>query len=73
MRKTAFFELFVRRSGKSVRKQCFFHVFRDTLYKVRKNAVFSRFPRVMDEMFMNELIVKYKDASCHYIYCNHVM
>ena len=33
----------------------------------------------MDEMFMNELIVKYKVATCHfiyiyiYIYSNHVM
>ena len=36
MRKTTFFELFTRRSAKSDRKQRFFHVFRDTLYKVRK-------------------------------------
>ena len=27
----------------------------------------------MDEMFMNELIVKYKVATCHYIDSNHVM
>ena len=25
----------------------------------------------MDEMFMNELIVKYKVATCHYIYTNY--
>ena len=38
MRKTSFFELFARCSAKSVRKQCFFHVFRNTLYKVRKKC-----------------------------------
>ena len=38
MRKTSFFELFARCSAKSVRKQCFFHVFRNSLYKVRKKC-----------------------------------
>ena len=27
----------------------------------------------MDEMFMNELIVKYKVGTCHYTYSNYVM
>ena len=27
----------------------------------------------MDEMFMNELIVKYKVGTCHYIYSNHIL
>ena len=38
MRKTTFFELFARCSAKSVRKQYFFHVFWNTLYKVRKKC-----------------------------------
>ena len=38
LRKTAFFKLSARCSPKSVWKQCFFHVFRDTLYKVRKKC-----------------------------------
>ena len=43
MKKTAFFELFARCPAKSVRKQCFFHVFRNTLYKVSKKCEKQRF------------------------------
>ena len=50
MRKTAFFEHFARCPAKSVRKHCFFHVFRDTLYNVRlkfeKNDVFWAYARL---------------------------
>ena len=38
MRKTAFFELFARRSAKSVRKQCFFSFFDALCTKFAKNA-----------------------------------
>ena len=37
------FEFFARPSAKSVRKQCFFYVFRDSLYKVHKKCEKLRF------------------------------
>ena len=35
--------------------------------------VYSLILMFMDEMFMNELIVKYKVATCHFICSNYVM
>ena len=55
MRKTAFFEHFARCPAKSVRKHCFFHVIRDTLYNVRlkfeKNDVFWAYARLSTKSF----------------------
>ena len=49
-KKTVFFKLFARRPAKSLRKQCFFHVFRDSLYKVRKKCEKQRFLSFLREV-----------------------
>ena len=66
-KKTAFFELFARRLAKSVRKHCF-HVFRDTLYKVRekcgKVAVFELFARHSAKIVRKQCFFTFFETLC---------
>ena len=47
------------------------HLVTFRISRSRSNEVLLRLwvNSLMDEMFMNELIVKYKVATCHFIYC----
>ena len=64
--KRTFFELFARRSAKSVRKQCFFPFFERHLYKVRKKSERTAFflRDVMQKVWQNSVLSRF---SRHFV------